>query len=85
MTAPDPVSRRSLRARAALARRTPAAAAPTQPPYTVVGGQRRVRDGEITVMVASEQGVGEMQLLFSGGELVAGRLPGEPWKLAQLG
>ncbi len=74
------------RARRWLTRRTPAAeAAPAQPVFTVVGGERRVRDGEVTVTVASVNGVGSMQLLFAEGELVAGRLPGEPWKLAQRG
>lgn len=64
-------------------RRTPAAEAPAQPPYTVVGGDRRVRDGEITVTVASVDGVGSMQLRFAGGRIVAGKLPGQGWQAAE--
>ncbi|BBY97874.1 hypothetical protein [Mycolicibacterium fallax] len=66
-------------ARTLLARRAPAPAA--QPVFTVVAGGR-VTDGVITVTVASSAGVGEMELRFAGGELVAGRLPGEGWRPA---
>ena len=66
-------------ARTLLARRTPAE--PAQPIYTVVAGGR-VTDGEITVTVASTSGVGQMELRFEAGVLVAGKLPGEDWRPA---